>query len=230
MKYLDEWIIKLYHSDLMGSILHTPIHCLKEALRECDSVLDLGCGPDSILKDCRVKSSLGVEIYEPFLTESRNKEIHDKYILASVNDVDFAPESFDAVIMIELLEHLPKEKGCLLLEKAVKWSRRRVIVSTPNGFLSQSALSGNPYEVHCCGWDVDEMRRLGFKAYGLSGFKFLRKANTSEGYGSSGNAIFSTLRFKPYFFWTIISGLSQIIAYFLPKLAYGVFYIKECRN
>ena len=65
----------------MSRCFPTTVSLLQEALSDCESVLDLGCGPDSPLQYCHgIKYSVGVEYYKPYLNKSRNKKIHNKYI------------------------------------------------------------------------------------------------------------------------------------------------------
>jgi hypothetical protein len=49
------------------------------------------------------------------------------------------------------------------------------VVFTPNGFVHQLALQGNPYQVHLSGWTVAELRKIGFQVNGINGLKILRK-------------------------------------------------------
>ena len=224
---MAHWIIRLYRNELIGCIFHTPLYCLRRALRGCSSALDLGCGPDSSLQYCNIAYSIGVDIFLPFIELSKKKRIHQGYIAADIPRIDFKPKSFDAVVLIEVLEHLSKEEGAELLEKAQGWARKKVIVSTPNGFLPQAGLSGNPYETHRSGWKVGELKHRGYEACGMAGWKFLRKENTQEGYGVSGNAIFSTIRFRPRVFWVAVSALTQLFTYYFPVLAHSVFYVKD---
>ncbi len=60
MKIIKPWFDRLYYSNLFSRLFHTLVYCLKKELRGCQSVLDLGCGPDSLLKCCSVNFSLGV--------------------------------------------------------------------------------------------------------------------------------------------------------------------------
>ncbi len=48
--------------------------------------------------------------------------------------MDFGENSFDAVIMLEVAEHLEEQKVFEVLRKLEKWAREKVIISTPNGF------------------------------------------------------------------------------------------------
>jgi len=224
-----ERIIKsLYHHPVISRIFHTLVYCLKRELEDCDSVLDLGCGPDSPIKYCGVKYSVGVDAFRPYIEESKKKKIHNKYILGDITKVDFEPKSFDAVIMIDVLEHLEKEQGRKLLEKAEKWARKKIIINTPNGFIKQPSLDKNLYQEHKSGWSVSNLAKLGFKCRGLAGLKFLRKPKNES--DSMGEDLTVSLRFKPKIFWFFVATLSQIFTYFIPQLAFELFCLLEKEN
>jgi hypothetical protein len=85
-------------------LFHTVTYSLQQELKDCESVLDLGCGPDSPVKLCpNIKYSVGVETYKPYLTKSKKNKIHSKYVEKNIFDVDFKEKSFDAVILIEVI-------------------------------------------------------------------------------------------------------------------------------
>jgi len=185
--------------------------------------LDLGCGCGSPIQHCSVSHSVGVEAFEPYLDESRKRGIHKEYILEDISRLDFEPKSFDAVIMIDVLEHLEKDSGRVVLEKAEKWARKKVIVSTPNGFLPAESVEGNPFQAHRSGWTIGEMRELGYKVYGTAGWRFLRRKELKD----VGGGRFVTVRFRPKTFWWFVSGLTQTITYYFPRLAYELFCVKK---
>lgn len=93
---------------------------LEKELIGCESVLDLGCGNDSPLNFLNLPYSIGVDIYLPALLESKEKEIHDEYILGDITKIEFKENSFDAIVMTAVLEHLPKDEGFLLINEAVQ--------------------------------------------------------------------------------------------------------------
>ncbi len=216
---------KLYHNRIVSFLFPTVVYCLKRELSGCESVLDLGCGPSSPLQYCRdVKKSLGVEIFDEYLKASKSKNIHSKYLKKDILDLDFPKDSFDAVIMIEVLEHLPEKVGRKILKKAEKWARKKLIVSSPNGFLPQKSLDDNPWQKHLSGWSYKKMSGLGFTCHGLAGFKFFRREVQST---TMGDDMTATIRFQPKSFWFVIASLSQILAYHLPRSAFGLFSIKK---
>ena len=68
-------VSSIYHNKLFESIFPTHVSVLKKELKDCQSVLDLGCGPDSPLQYCKnIKLSIGVEAFQPYLDESQKKE------------------------------------------------------------------------------------------------------------------------------------------------------------
>jgi SAM-dependent methyltransferase len=218
-------INKLHKSNFLGAVIHTLDYCLQRELSDCESVLDLGCGPSSPLQHCRnVKYSLGVEAFSPYLEESKKKKIHTEYSDKKIEDLDFPENSFDAVIMIEVLEHLPEEAGLEILKKAEKWAKKKVVVSSPNGFVAQKAVDGNELQKHLSGWDCEKMKKLGFVSNGLAGLKFLRQEVQND---TMGDDLMTSIKFKPKFFWFGIATLSQILVYYIPFLAFELFSVKN---
>jgi SAM-dependent methyltransferase len=214
-------ISKLHKSKVLGAIFHTLDYCLQRELSGCESVLDLGCGPSSPLQFCKnIKYSVGVEAFEPYLSESQKKKIHTEYISKKIEELDFPENSFDAVIMIEVLEHLPEKTGLEILKKAEKWAKKKVIVSSPNDFIAQKAVDGNELQKHLSGWDYKRMKKLGFKSYGLAGFKFLRQEVEND---TMGNDLANSIRYSPKLFWFIIATLSQILTYYIPFWSFELF-------
>jgi 2-polyprenyl-3-methyl-5-hydroxy-6-metoxy-1,4-benzoquinol methylase len=205
--------------------MHTVVNCLQRELKECETVLDLGCGPNSPLQYCKnIKYSVGVETFEPYLIESRKRKIHSEYIAKSIMDVDFSENSFDAVIMIEVLEHLPDKDGLEILKRIEKWAKKVVLVSSPNGFLDQKELDNNPLQKHLSGWDYKRMVLLGYKCYGLAGLRQLRQEVQDS---TMGDNIMTSMKYSPKWMWFIVATLSQMFTYYFPKNAFELFSVKR---
>ena len=189
----------------------------------------MGCGPDSPLQYCtNVQHSVGVEAFQPYLEESKKKQIHSEYVSKKIRDLDFEENSFDAVIMLEVIEHMEEFEGMEVLKKLDKWARKKVIISTPNGFFPQKVVDKNPMQVHLSGWDIPKMKALGFNRFkGLAGLKNLRAEIDHD---TMGDDLFISIKYKPKFFWFIIATLSQILTYRLPNLAFGLFCVKMKDN
>jgi SAM-dependent methyltransferase len=139
------------------------------------SVLDVGCGVRSPLAVVPGSfRSVGVEAHRPALEASRAAGIHDDYLEQDARSLDLADDSFDAVVMLDLIEHLDREDGEELLRRAERIAREVVVLTTPNGFINQSPYDGNALQEHRSGWTVEDLSRAGFTVYGMNGLKPLR--------------------------------------------------------
>lgn len=225
LQVVKKIIDKIYHNRFFSWLFPTTIYCLRKNLRDCESVLDLGCGPSSPLQYCKnIKYSIGVEAFRPYLEESKKRKIHSEYVEQKIETIDFPENSFDAVILIEVLEHLPKKDGYDILEKAGKWARKKVVVTTPNGYIEQKALDGNPMQKHLSGWNLKKMEGLRFHCRGLAGLKFLRREvpdNLTE------DDLTAAIKYRPKLFWFAIATLSQLLTYYIPNLAFELFCVKK---
>jgi len=182
---------------------------LQKELKNTDSVLDLGCGARSPLKYIKYGAySVGVDVRE------ETSKIHDKYIRANALDIDkiFPEKSFDAVMALDLIEHLEKRSGLMLLGKIEKIARKKIIIFTPNGFVEQK--DPDKFQIHKSGWTIKELKNAGFKCVGMNGLKFIKRDHGA------------VIR-KPVFFWKIIKDLSQPIAYHFPSLSFHLFCVKN---
>ncbi|MFA6433298.1 MAG: class I SAM-dependent methyltransferase [Elusimicrobiales bacterium] len=219
-----EMIKTIYHSAFFSFFIPTFLTEFRREVNGSGRVLDLGCGPSSPLQYCDVGFSIGVEAFAPYLEKSKKQGIHSEYIASRIEDVEFPPRSFDIVIMSEVLEHLPDELGLRMLKKAEGWAVKKVIISSPNGFIPQKELDGNSLQKHLSGWNYARMRKLGFKCRGLAGLKVLRQEVESE---TMGDDLTSSMRFWPKSFWFVIAALSQMITYYMPFLAFELFCVKN---
>jgi SAM-dependent methyltransferase len=205
-----------YRKAVSAGVTHYLAYYLDKELEGCNSVLDLGCGPGCWLQTGPTRYSVGVEIFEPDLKESKRKGLHTNYILGDVRKIEFKEGSFDAVLASDVIEHLTKEEGYTLVENMVRWARKKVIISTPNGMVhpSQIRIDYSPYQQHLSGWNIDELKKLGFKVKGARGWTALR--------GPEGEV----MRFKPEFLWQAISGLTALVLYHFPAYSVALFCVK----
>ncbi|MFI5260385.1 MAG: glycosyltransferase [Candidatus Paceibacteria bacterium] len=191
------------------------ITLLQKETRGFESILDLGCGYNSPVQHLTIPRKVGVEAFPEYLEESRKKAIHSEYIAEDILTVAFLPRSFDIVFASEVIEHVGKEEGEELLDNMEKWAAKKVILTTPNGFLSQHGFDDNALQEHKSGWTVSDFKRRGFRVYGIGGFKFLR--------GPRGEFRYH----RPFYFWLLVSALSQKLSYFFPSVAFQLFVVKD---
>ena len=181
------------------------------------NLLDVGCGSYSPVQSFNKKiHTVGVDTFEPSIIESKQKGIHNEYVLSNVLDIDkhFQPKSFDVVIACDLIEHLKKEDGYKLMEKMEQIAKHKVIIFTPNGFLEQGDRFKNPWQIHLSGWEASEFESRGYKVQGINGTKSLRGQ-----YAKAKN--------QPEVLWNFISDLSELFVYNKPTKAFQLFAVKD---
>lgn len=189
-----------------------------EVNSSCDSLLDVGCGFNSPVRQLthKPKSMVGVDAFVPAIEQSRAAGIHTDYVQCSVLEIarKFPPKSFDYVIAMELIEHLEAADGLELLAQMERIARKKVILSTPNGFLPQGEEFGNPMQKHLSGWTVPQFNSLGYRCVGLEGLWFLRGEMAG-------------IKWWPRHFWKAISLVSQFVTRKNSRLAFRLLAVKD---
>jgi SAM-dependent methyltransferase len=187
---------------------------------DCGTLLDVGCGSSSPAKtfSSELSFSLGVDISEHAVRESRSRGIHSSYAIIDITRLDrhFPTRSFDCVLASDVIEHVDKETGGKLILSLERIARRRVVIFTPNGFLPQRPYGGNPFQEHLSGWTVDEMRSRGYRVAGINGWRPLR--------GERARAR------RPAWLMGRLSHLTQPLVFARPRLAFQILCVKDVAN
>jgi hypothetical protein len=190
------------------------------AVGDAETVLDVGCGDDSPLGHfaVRLRRLVGVEADPEAAERARAHGLYDEVRVLDVRRLaeELEPGSFDAVVALDLLEHLEKDDGEALLATLERIAGRRVVVFTPNGFVPQDDLGGSSWQRHRSGWTATELRCHGYRVVGMQGLRPLR--------GALGD-----VRWRPRRLWLLVSDLSQPLARRVPTLAYHLLAVKELR-
>ena len=194
---------------------------LENELKDCESILDLGCGRHSPISKFKKKfMTVGVDADEKSIIASKERKIHDSYIVSNVLNVEekIEPKSFDAVIALDIIEHLEKKDGLRLLEIMEKLARKKIILITPNGFLEQKEYYGNPLQQHKSGWVVEDFEKKGFKVYGINGLKGLKSGHAQP-------------KYSPKILFHIVSDITQLLVVKNnPKKAFQLLCVKKLTN
>jgi len=218
----------LRKSSVIGKLIPTLDTELDHNLRDCSTVLDLGCGPNSPVGALKyLTTRVGVEPFGPYLELAKSRSTHDQFHQKLITELDFEPRSFDAVIMIDVIEHMTEEDGLNALRLAEKWASKKVIINSPNGFIPQKSLDGNPLQEHKSGWSFDRMKELGYNSRGLAGPKWMRQEVASD---TMGDDLLTSIRFRPKIVWFIIATLLQPIVYRFPRFAFSLMSVMDVRE
>lgn len=128
---------------------------LSRALDGCATVLDVGCGTDSMMQHlARRHRVIGLDRYLPSLLVNRAQGAYAGWVQGDLHAFPFAEGAVDAVAALDVIEHLDKEDGLLLLRRMEAMARKRVVILTPNGFVPQAA-DANPWQEHKSGWTAE---------------------------------------------------------------------------
>lgn len=159
-----------------------------------------------------------IEIKGNLLTEPRH-EINR--IVGQVPEgLTITPDDhYDIVLAFDLIEHLSKESGYLLLYEIDRICTHTNIIFTPNGFVWQPPSVNNPFNAHISGWRPSEFRKLGFnKIQGHTGLRILRGA-----YAQPKTWIKS-------WFLLEIDALATILVWKIPRFAFSFTAVKRTKN
>ena len=167
---------------------------LLNALKGCQTVLDIGCGASPNMRQLGVPRVIGIEGYAPSVELARQRKTHDEIIQGDVRNLNqyFRPKQFDACVAIDVIEHLPKSDGLQLIKDMERIADKKVVFFTPSGFVPQRHTANDDLQEHLSGWEPDEMRQYGYQVIGLLGPKALRGE-------------YQVIKRRPVFFWGAVS-------------------------
>lgn len=103
-----------------------------EMVEKGQKVLDVGCGDGLFLSALAQKEVLasGVDISEEGVKKCREKGLDASVVDIATENLPFADDTFDTVIMLDVLEHLYAPEA--LLQEAARVSKKYIIISVPN--------------------------------------------------------------------------------------------------
>lgn len=152
--------------------------CLMTSLAECDSVLELGCGVGDKLARTPCSLRVGVDAFRPYIDMAVRKwgpRLHELHLAEAVEYMAQEVRVFDAILLIDFIEHLTKDAGIQLLDRCRFSARRKVIVFCPLGECKQDkdtySLGGDHWQTHRSTWSVADLSELGFDVAQWPGYR-----------------------------------------------------------
>jgi SAM-dependent methyltransferase len=155
---------KLFATYTLLGALTDPVCWLLD--KRVETILDIGCGqgyPMQLIKKVRNVKATGVDLFGSYLREAQKSGIYEKLINSDVTRLKMAPNMYDACICLQVIEHLPKEKGFKLIENMEKIAKHQVIITTPYHFFEHPDVDKNKLQRHLSQWSDSDFIKLGYK-------------------------------------------------------------------
>jgi hypothetical protein len=122
------------------------------------NILDIGCGDKLMSNQILNRNILMVDGFEPFKP--------DKVLDLNITPLPFTDNSYDTILMLDLIEHLDKDKGEALLADLKRIATKRIILLTPlwwddnshNVTNPTSSYYGNEYDRHRSLWILEDFK------------------------------------------------------------------------
>jgi len=134
------------------------------------SVLDVGCGLSLKSKYISTFVRVGLDIHRPYL-EAVESEVPWIPVCADATRLSdlFLPNTFDLVLLLDLVEHMERDTAVKLMRSAEEIASVAVIVETPNGYLPQDldilGFGQHSLQTHRCGFEESELRDMGYRTF-----------------------------------------------------------------
>lgn len=118
------------YARLEGETEWARMHWLKKVLDRLapgSSVLDLGCGSGdpADIEIAKAHEVTGVDISETQINLARQNIPAGNFLHSDVGSIEFAADSFDAVVSFYTLDHIPRAEHKAILQNIHKWLRAR---------------------------------------------------------------------------------------------------------
>jgi ubiquinone/menaquinone biosynthesis C-methylase UbiE len=114
----------------------------KELAKGSARILDIGCGWGREL--ARLENAVGIDICLPFLRTAKRYTNND-VILASATSLPFKEDTFDCLVLSEVIEHLEEQETAMREAVRVLQDQGRIVLQTPNSQLTRQRIVAEKY-------------------------------------------------------------------------------------
>lgn len=142
---------------------------VERSVRETEVVLDIGCGIRP-MNYFRPKLHLLVEPWPEYADILSYRYAGDKSVMVLRTGAlealrTFGDNSVDSIFLLDVIEHIKKSIGLMVIEECERVAREQVVLFTPLGFMPQHVemgrkdgwgLSGNAVQQHLSGWEPED--------------------------------------------------------------------------
>lgn len=144
---------------------------IQKDVGENDTLIDVGCGIFMTTDQIKCKSIIGIDAWIPYLEKKKNEFQTINFDISIIKNFKiFIDDSYDVITCMDVIEHLEKDCGLLVIKEFQRIARKKIIIFTPEGFVKQddgqagSWGENNPvYQKHRSGWSVKDFENLKFK-------------------------------------------------------------------
>ena len=134
--------VKNYYNNFIGHLKYdhvreNPRHIrikndLKNIIKEGMKVLDLGCGTGittRYIAELGAKVT-GVDLSPKLIEFAKENSDHEniEYLIHDITDFNLGRKTFDAICLIDIMEHIPIKKISKLIKNIKKYSHRNTII------------------------------------------------------------------------------------------------------
>lgn len=99
----------------------------------------------------------GIEVFKKYLTPIHHY-VYDTVVTSDIRSI-VKLKDYDLVLLFDVIEHLNKEEALELIRNLRK-KAKKILISTPNGFMLQESWFGNEYERHKCGFKEEDFKEF----------------------------------------------------------------------
>jgi ribosomal protein RSM22 (predicted rRNA methylase) len=100
----------------------------------------------------------GVEIWKKYIQEySWLKTFYNNIFNENIYDIMNHLNNYDIIYLGDVLEHLPKEQGLIVLNKLWQKTNKKLIVALPLGNWLNNVIDDNIYDKHLAIWEINEL-------------------------------------------------------------------------